>query len=452
MKIQKVRFQNFKNVPNIEKELNGSNILLIADNTFGKSNFMRGIKAALAGTVGKNAIKEGEKKAEVEVGMADFNEEGQPIEGTDYTFKLKVRKNKEGDEVVALEVTAPNGMVETKKTMIGSIAGEVELDYDFVELSKSEKGKKKQVEIIRSYLSAEDKEALGVWESKAKKAYDDRTEIGRTVKTLEGYVAELGITSKDVEQYKDKKDKEIKELNDAIEKASETNTKIEGVADKVKLLQDRKGKIPGDVKKAEDKIAAIKKELEEAELNLKSLESEALETEDKITKGEEWLLKNKVVVIKDLQQQLNDANAHNINYEKVQMYHKKIKELNETKDSYADLTVVYETSMEAIQNTIREMEFPIEGVSFDENNVYYEGKMIDEACMSYAEIKIFEARLMSAKKSNTAVLFVDNGESIGLKKLIELQKEAEKHNMMIVMEQMTRGVEELRIEFMPEYK
>ena len=94
MKIQKVRFFNFRNVPNIEKELNGSNIILLAENTKGKSNFIKGIQAALAGNVGPDAITNGQKEAKVDLVLSDFNEKGERIPGTDYLFCMRAYLDK----------------------------------------------------------------------------------------------------------------------------------------------------------------------------------------------------------------------------------------------------------------------------------------------------------------------------------------------------------------------
>lgn len=428
MKIQRARFFNFKNVPNLEKEINGANVILLAENTFGKSNFIKGIQAALAGTVGKHAIREGEQKAEVEVVLSEYDGNGSAVDGTAYSFLMKVKRDKEGDEKVVLQVTYPNGLVETKKTTIGTVAGEVELEYDFVELSKTAAGKKRQLEIVKSFLPEETKEALRVWESRAASAYTDRTDIGKDVKSKEGYIAEMGMVFSDIEKYK--KVIDVAEFNKKIAEASQINTDISDAEVRMKNRIERNIEIEEELKRLQE------------ELNVNN---------SKNALAKDYLLKNKKINIEVVQQELAVANEHNAKCEKVKSYEKALKELHEAKEQYGEYTALIESSRQAISDTIREMEFPIEGISFDDDNVYYHGKMVDEATLSTAEIMMLEVELLMSRAKGAEVVFIQRGESLGLPFLKLLQQKAEQRGYQLVMEQVERGTEELRIELMPDY-
>lgn len=428
MKIQKVRFLNFKNVPDIEKELNGSNIILLAENTHGKSNFIKGIQAALAGTIGKHAIKEGADKSEVEVVASDFNENGELIPGTDYTFKMKIKRDKDGDEKVTLEVTAPNGMRDTKKTVIGSIAGETELDYNFVELSKTPAGKKKQLEIIKTYLPEETKEQLRIWESKVKKAYEDRTEINRIIKTLEGFIQESGLNPEDFKNFTSAID--VTPLQQQISDAAATNSKIEGIKNRMTQRNERIVKIDEEISKLQLELQSIGQMNNEARKHLED---------------------NTLIDISAVTDQINMATKHNAMVEKVATMRKKQSELEANKAESGDLTALHDSTKQAIQDAIRDMDFPIEGITFDSENVYYKGKMIDESTLSTAEIMMLEVELKMSKMPGAEVVFIQRGESLGKTMLIELQKRAKERGYQLIMEQVERGTEELKIELMPNY-
>src|SRR3990167_2897561 len=365
MKIQKVRFFNFRNVPDMEKEIAGSNILLLAENTKGKSNFIKGLKAALCGQLGPGAIKQGADKAEVEIALAQY-ENAQPVEGSEYTFKLTVKKDKDGTERAGLEVKAPNGFKETKKTVIGTIAGEVELEYDFVELSRTDKGRKQQLEILRGLLDDDTRTALELHENKAAQAYSERTEVNREIKRLEGWIA---------------------------------------------------------------------------------------------TQGREWMGLNKTIVTEALEQELNQAIETNKMIDRAKGLQGSLTELSQHKDRSGELTALYDSSRQAIADAIRDMHSPIEGLSFDETSAYYNGKLIHPDQLSTSEIMEFDIRLLIAKREAARkdgaaladVLFVERGESFGMGKLIELQKAAAVCGYQVIMEQVERGTEELRVELMPDY-
>ncbi len=77
--------------------------------------------------------------------------------------------------------------------------------------------------------------------------------------------------------------------------------------------------------------------------------------------------------------------------------------------------------------------------------------MIHQDTMSKAEQTMFEAQLKMIGLTNTEVLFIGSGESIGLKLLRELQVECDKLNIQIIMEEVERGTEALELRIMPDY-
>src|SRR3990167_1743364 len=444
MKIQKVRFFNFRNVPDMEKEIAGSNILLLAENTKGKSNFIKGLKAALCGQLGPGAIKQGADKAEVEIALAQY-ENAQPVEGSEYTFKLTVKKDKDGTERAGLEVKAPNGFKETKKTVIGTIAGEVELEYDFVELSRTDKGRKQQLEILRGLLDDDTRTALELHENKAAQAYSERTEVNREIKRLEGWIATQGMDRELVEKYGTQENVDIAGLQTQIAKAHQHNSNRADVdrrlGDRVKQIQ----KNQTEIRNLELKIEAIKKESAE----LDKLNAQA----------SEWMGLNKTIVTEALEQELNQAIETNKMIDRAKGLQGSLTELSQHKDRSGELTALYDSSRQAIADAIRDMHSPIEGLSFDETSAYYNGKLIHPDQLSTSEIMEFDIRLLIAKREAARkdgaaladVLFVERGESFGMGKLIELQKAAAVCGYQVIMEQVERGTEELRVELMPDY-
>lgn len=437
MKTQKVIFKNYRNVPDMEKELNGQNILLLGENTVGKSNFIKAILGALGNGFGKNAVRTGQNSAEVEIRMADFTDDHQPIPGTEYTFRAEIEKKGEQEEV-KLSVLAPGGLKDKRKSAIGSLVGELELDYNFVELSKTPAGKKKQVEIIKSYLTQDTREALQREQNKIDTAFSDRTEIGRKRDTAKGFVKEAGINPDDFKKYQ--KPVDTKALRTDLEKAVKKNEELEGVK---KRIDERNATIPTK----QDEIKAL-------EAKIESIRNEIVEISQKNSDAKKYLDQNKPVDTSDLQVQITAAEEHNKMHERVSMFEKKNKEAEEAEEEYGELTALIESGRQAISDTIKDCvnELPISGISFDQDNVFFNGKIVDENNMSTAEIMILEAQLKMCKAPGAEVLFIQRGESLGSKLLADLQAKAKENGFQIIMEQVERDTEELKIEFMPEYQ
>ena len=426
MKIKRVSFKNYRNVPDMEKELDGCNILLVADNRFGKSNFIKGLLGTLGGNFGKGAIKNGQDRAEIEVRLSDFENE-QPIPGTDYTFRAVITKKGE-EEVVKWEVMAPNGMRDTKKTVIGTIAGELELGYNFVELSKTKSGKKQQIEIIKSFLDETTRKDLAVFESQAAHLYEQRTNIGRDLKSAQGFIKEAGLNPDDFTKYARPIDiKALLSEKDAIVKK---NTQV----NQVKARRDERG---SRLLKIREQIAALQAE----EQDLLNQDNQA----------NEWLLQNHVSVTESLDSAIADAEQHNKMHERVMMLSKKQAEAAKLEENVQDLTVQYNLTKYAIAEAIRTMELPIEGVSFDEETLYYNGKPVDTDHMSQAEIMLFEAMLQMCKAPGAEVVFIQRGESIGRELFVELQSKAKVLGFQLIVEKMEMDTKELKVEFMPDF-
>lgn len=422
MAIQKIKLEGFKNVPNMEVNLNGKHILLLGDNTVGKSNFIGAIKATFAGHLGKHSIKEGEKKAEVVIDVADYENE-QPIEGTNYTFTMKIRKTKQGDEVAEFNVTMPSGEEKMGKTVIGKIVGEVELDQDFVKLSNTTEGKRKQLAVVESYMDEEVKQFLRIEKSKIERLYNERSEINREVKSLEGFIAESGIAPSDYNNYKTTIN--TQELEVKLKKGSEINGKIESV--KAGLIE------------REAKLIKMKEEIAILEKN--------------VVDGKLWLEENKPVEIDSVQEEIRSANEHNMKVAKVQTYEGKMKQLGEMKERAENFNIQYNAAKQAVEDCIRDLQLPVDGLSFDEQgNVYYKGKLVHEDNLSTAEQMCLNIDLLMAKHNKVGVILIERGESIGSEFLKALLAEADKRNMEVIMEQVERGTKELKIEVMPNYK
>jgi len=428
MKILEVHIKNFRNLESVDQVLNGSSILLIGENAIGKSNFMKAIEGVLTDTFGESPLMKGKKEGHIEVITGE--------DGQKYIFEAKF---KEGTDKVTLTVTGPDGLRSKAKSAIGAIVGEVEFDiFKFVEMSKTTKGRKEQVEIVKSFFPDDIKQQLKKYENHVQSAYDDRTELNRKIKDKEGAVSQMDITGDTVKKYKEPLS--VDAISAKIEEADKHNANVQKANNALAAANSTEERLA-------NRIESLEKELSE-------LKVERTTNAETMVKVQDWLdaPKNALIPKDALMEQLKSVNDHNIMHERVKNAEKVYAELKELKEEAEDLTIKIETERQAISDTIKSMEeqMPIAGLSFSEDSLLYNGMPVDESTMSTSEIMMLGARLKIAKNPNVQVLFIEGGESLGQAKFDELKAMCNEYDFQLIMEQMERGVEELKIEFIPE--
>ena len=442
MRILQVTYENFKNIKNGQYDLNGKSIFLIADNTFGKTNFLRGLRGVLGANPGKNLITTGEDKATVTALLAEF-ENDTVIDNTIHTFKMVVKRDKGGDEKVTLQVKMPDGTKDDTKTMVGKIAGEIELGSDFVQLGKTAEGRNKQLEIVKSYLDQDIIDFLKAETGKLKKHYDQRTEEGREVVRLKALIESSGLKYSDFDMPKDPKPTE--ELQTKITNASTHNTQYKSVVMRIEERIKANEELAVAVAKIEEEIYSLTMKIEVAKSHIKG-------NLDTNLKAKEWLKENTEIDVAGVQEELTQVTEYNATIKRVNDARKWKAELEASESKVGELTALYESSKEAISNSIRDMNHPIPGLSFDaDGQVFYNGKKVSEDHLSFAEQQDVNIALKLAKNPNAKVIFLDNGESIGLDLFQKYQEYAKANGYQIVAEKMVMGKKQLIIEMMPDY-
>jgi chromosome segregation ATPase len=424
MKIQQVKIKEFKAIKNLDEEINGNNILLLGDNGVGKSSFIQFIEIALGKTtnIPPNATGEGEV-------ITDKN-------GNKYTFSVKF---KDGKPVVG--VVSPDGLKDTRKGTIAGIVGAIEFDIDkFTELSKTTAGRKQQVEIFKSFLGEDIKDELSRYEANVRANYEARTDVNRQIKEKESAIKQNSLYN-EVGANKSFEKVDVSNVMSEMTKANESNAKILEVKSRIESRTKDIEKTKLEVEKKNKEIEAL---LGEVALLNKTIESDF----ELNLKAESWLTTNKTVDVSEFETKIKSATETNKKYEDAQQLKKDIAILNKMKEESEDLTVKIESEKQAIQDAIRDMESPIKGLSFDEEQLVYNGIPVNPDSLSTSEIMELGIRLKMAENPDLGILFIERGESLGQKRLQEIQSIAEKAGWQIIMEQVERGTEKLHIEIM----
>lgn len=415
MKIEKVKIREFKVLKNFEADIAGHNIFIMGDNAQGKSSIIQFIRVALGdqSNIPPDATGEG-----VVIASKD---------GGNYTFKVKF---KDGKPVV--EVTSPDGLKDSRKGTLAALTGAIGFDIDeFVSLSKTAAGQKKQVEIYKSFLDQEIIAEIDTLQAKVKWLEVDRTETGREEKRLKALVESHPLRNEiDLSKFKEV---DTAALLESLNKANEKNKSIEGV---------------------NTKIAAKKAEVDDCDSQIAELEKKIAEEKEKkanllaeIEKGKVWLQTNTPIDTTDIQTQINEASETNKKAAQAAQLIKDREAHAKAAEEYGEATANIQSQKEEIARFIKEMAVPVEGLQFDDDMLIYKGVPVSEASLSTSEIMELGLLMKVAENKGLGILFLERGESLGAQRLKDIQEMAAKNNMQLIIEQVERG-KSLHIEIM----
>ena len=403
--IKKVQIKEFKAIKDFDESFENNIILLKGDNGVGKSSVIQFIEIALGKqkNIPPNATGEGEV-------IADFR-------GNQYLFQVAF---KDGKPIVT--ITAPDGMKDNKKSTLAGIVGAIDFDIDkFVEQSKSLSGRKEQIETYKKFLDKEIVEQIERYESNVAINYEQRTIANRELKTIDGAIALHPMKGENLNI-------EPIDVSDVFQKqkeANEHNSKIEVT---------------------ESTLLQLKQENERYDSEIARLMDLAKVNKDRIDKGESFLNSNTKIDITEFETKLQNANEINAQVSQAKELKAKLAEKEKLTNDIGEMTALIDSTRQVIQDAIRDMDSPIEGLGFDSEQLLYKGVPVNPDSLSKSEIMELGIKLKIAENPDAGVLFIQEGESIGAKRLEEIKEIAAKNNFQIIMEQVERGNEKLTVE------
>ena len=409
MKIKLVDIEKFKVLENLHKEINGNNIMLIGDNGVGKSSFIQFIEIALGKST--NIPPDAIGKGYIVVDK----------DGKEWTFKVKVNDGKS-----QVTITSPEGLEDKRKGSLSTLIGAMEFDIlEFVELSKSSVGRKKQIEIYKGFLPKDIITEIDRLEANVKSKYDERTELNKGLKALE-----IEVQAHSLNAFMDSK----------LQEFQPTDTKA--VYEKIREAQKHNEKI----KEVENRMAERNRAIEKALAEIKKLQSEIDANETLNSQAKDWLKDKAVIDTIPFETEISTAEETNTKHRAAQELIRKRKQFEETKSEAGEMTALIESERQAISDAIKDMGEVVPGLSFDAENLLYNGVSVSPDSLSTSEIMELGIRLKMAENPELGILFIQRGESLGAKRLEDIKAIAKKSGWQLIMEQVQRGKERLEIE------
>lgn len=418
MKVLKVKIKQFKVLKDLDTDIEGANIMLVGDNGVGKSSFIQFIEIAL----GKSTNIPPDATGEGVVWM-DKN-------GNKYIFNVEVHKGRS-----KVTITSPDGLKDNRKGSLSALIGAVEFDInEFVELSKTTAGRKKQVEIFKSFLPADVQESLTKFETNAQVLFDERTALSKKLRETKAIVSSHPLAELSNEALTALQPVDTADLMTKLSAANSKNKEITEVESRIALRNE-------SAEKRNAEIERLKKQIEEIQ---KLNDADA----DKNVAAMNWLQTNKPVNTGQLELQISSAADNNTNATRAASLLEMRATLERLESDEGDYTANIESQREAIRSTIRSMKSPVTGLVYDDEQLTYNGVAVNPDSLSTSEIMELGIKLKMAENPDLGILFIQHGESLGKKRLEDIMALAKTNNWQVIMEQVERGKETLTVEIM----
>jgi hypothetical protein len=416
-----IKAKNIQAIEHFEAlDINGSSILLIADNDRGKSTILRCLDA-IAGD--KKALDELELRFGTDAG---YFEATKGIDGQEYLFRIDIEKGKSP----ALTMKRPDGVPIKTRSLITAVAKGVPFDVrEFVNWSKSAEGKRKQLELVKKFLSQEELDIISGIEKQIKAQYDARTAVNQEAERLKGVISKSSITQEDYRIYAEKQ--EIANIQAEYDDLVKHNTTVSDVQSRISERTKSISELESHIQDLEEKLRLSKEALATAQ----TTQQKALQ----------WVTENpphpeaNVQAIKD---KIAGVSHHNTMVDKVNAKKESESKLKELQDESEGLTVTIEASRAELENTIKEIGLPIDELTFTSEEILYKGFPVDEHHQSFSEIVMLGARIKAALNPDNPVLCIENVETLGSEKynaLLDMRKQG----WQIIGEHMERGVDKI---------
>ena len=357
MKIIRFTAENVKRLRAVEITPDGTVQVITGKNAAGKTSVLDAIWLALGGGAASKStakpIRDGQDRASVQLDLGD----------------LIVRRAWVGDKTTLTVTAADGAKYSSPQGVLDSLVGRLSFDpLEFTRLSAAN-------QVVALLDIVDIGVDIGELAADRKAAYDERTEVGRTVKALEGQVFGFGEPVAGVPEV----EVSVSDLLAAYRQADEANRTYQTTV--------------RDQAREAGRVASLKSQLAAAEQNLAFAQS----------------LLDALPEVPDLdaiQAQIDsaeDVNAHvraNVQRDQAQA------SLTAVRGESDRLTKTIEAIDQAKAEALAGAKFPVEGLGFDDDGVTYQGVPFSQAS-SAEQIRVSLAMAMSLNPKLRVIRILD---------------------------------------------
>ena len=417
LKVLRASVKNFQCLEEKEIVLNGQSILVIAKNGGGKSTLIRAIKSAgNANILPVKSIKEGEEYAKIEIEVGNDDKK--------YTFETFFSPENQKGKVV---VTDEEGTRITGKSAQQSILGSFTFDpFQFIKLGQTSTGKpskegvREQINILKEFLTDEERTKLAQLDVDYIENYDERTMVNRELKSLEVEADGSDIPQEDILKYENHKKDRESELIASLEKASSTS------ADYARVEMGRKNAVT----------------------EVEVLKAKIIELESKIKEADAYLKKTKKIDVEAINKELTEVREFNKMHDSIQYKISLTKKIRDKRKETEELTNKLTEIKAGKKSIVENSNLPIKDLTFGDDEILYRELPLNEDHHPKSLIIAIGVQIAMAKNPNLKCIFIDDASLLDDKTLKWLYKKCDDSGYQIIAEMVDRNSDELHIEFM----
>jgi chromosome segregation ATPase len=409
--------ENFKRLRVVEITPKGRLVMVTGKNGQGKTSVLDSIWSGLVGSraIPEKPVRKGADKARIKLDLGELIVTRQIAPDGTHTLRIE---------------TAQGTKITTPQTVLDELLGSLSFDpLEFISMKP-----KQQIEALRQVAKIDlDIDALN---AAYKADYDERTTVHRDIKALETQISAITVQP-DLPKAKIDESEiiaKIAEVDKINEQARAVDEEKRIAGEKLKATEAEFMSVAAQAAANLARIVELQKQLDEAQLA-------AVSFEEKITKLTQLIEVTRQQVEAMPSGQYANATQLTEELQQAQIVNREIGkrtkrdilqgQLNSRRDRGAQLSRQMEQRSAEKNTAIAKAAMPVEGLSFDENEVLFDGIPLEQ--LGDAEkIRISTAIAMAANPK-LRVIRIMHGESLDEDALAVLTKMAEEKDFQIWM-------------------
>jgi len=459
LKSVKLVVENFKNLQNVVVDIGGRSLMFIGPNGSGKSALIQAMMSPMnTKMLPTKPIKAGEERAMISHTIAGT------IDGVHKEYVMDLyftKKDSKGRLVIKNEL---GEVLKSPATLIKSIIGNVSFDVtqwlndkpeNKLKTIKALTGKGQEIDVVSANIKLEKAE---------KKKNSDRAE------ELDAILSNHGLSAEEVDKYSTKID--ITAMQTAMSSIGAAQSQWDDINNKVvgfkATVDNAEMRINTFRESANVKISAASAEIfrlneeikrqqgiqanavAECDNAVATIKQEVATAKENIVKGEQWLASNHRPSVDEVSHQINDAIAHNEKCNNISKLAEHQRELLKCREAVVAKNAAINKLESDRDNIIKNSQLPIQGLSFDDDNLYLDGLPLEDGQINTARLWDVGVEVAMSLNPTLKIIFLHDANVFDKKHLHAIIEKIEARGYMAVCEFVKFEGEELEVKFTEE--
>lgn len=400
MIITKLISNNVRRLTAIRIDPDGNVVVIGGENMAGKSSTLDSILYAMGGkkVIGKTPIHDGADKAEIDVTLSNG-----------YRVKRTITKKNAYLTIYDPEETE----VKSPQTLLDKWYS----DLTFDPLAFNKMRQKEQVELLKDIGGIDFAEI----NSRRQIIFNDRHDVNLELKAKKTAIENMPLIEEELPEKEVDTEELMAELDEEqrLQGAkNELRREAGECKERVKEIRERKAEIV----RISNELKAEYVSLQEEENLTKIKHQNAIKEFEKLPISKADKIKEKIRTAKDVNRKINDKAR----------YDQTVKEIKTLEKCSKDMTAKLDAIDAEKVKMVQEADFPIKGLSLDENDVYYKNRPLSEA--SEAQALFISIAIGAAINPELKVMLIRQGAGITDSTLKLMAKYAQKHDLQLWIE------------------